>query len=86
MKFIYVYILLIFILFNRYNDLYRELQRDNIRDSVVRLILINEQHAAHYFTADYFDKIRLFQDNPKDRLVKKLSHRGQKINNYVFGR
>jgi hypothetical protein len=70
---------------NRYNDLYRELQHQEIRDSIVRFILINEQDAAQSFPGKFYDKIQLFQDNSKDRIVKKLRNKEQ-TNNYVFGR
>ncbi len=71
---------------NRYNDLYRELQGHDIRDSIVRLILINEKDAAQYFPGNYYDKLRLFQDNSKDRIIKKLRNTEKTTNNYVFGR
>ena len=76
-----------FFLLLRYNDLYRELARHDIRDSVVRLILVNVQAAAiHFPSQGYMDKIRLFQDNRKDQLIKKLDQYGQQMNNLVFGR
>ena len=71
---------------NRYNDLYRELAKNDIRDSVVSLILVNEQDAAQHFPGNSYDKVRLFQDNSKDRLIKKLRNHGQSMNNIVFGR
>ncbi|CAF0758734.1 unnamed protein product [Adineta ricciae] len=72
---------------NRFLDLYRELERQHIRDSVVRLMLINEQDAAQYFSGNKFGKIQLFQDNPQDRLVQRLHRQhGETLNNYVFGR
>ncbi|CAF3659097.1 unnamed protein product [Adineta steineri] len=71
---------------NRYNDLYRELERYNIRDSVVRIALINEQNAEQNFVGDSYDKIPLYQDNSRDHLVRRLSDHKQTINNYVFGR
>jgi hypothetical protein len=70
----------------RYSDLYRELARHDIRDTVVRLILVNEQTAASHFANQNSDKIRLFQDNSKDQLVSKLGQYGQQMNNLVFGR
>lgn len=70
----------------RYNDLYRELDHHNIRDSHVRFILINEKDAAQAVPANYYDKIRLYQDNSKDRIIKKLQKKGPTINNFVFGR
>jgi len=70
----------------RYNDLYRQLQLYDIRDSIVRLILINEKDAEKNFPGNYYDKIRLFQDNSKDGLIKKLRNNDQTTNNYVFGR
>ena len=74
-------------LFNRFLDLYRELERQHIRDSVVRLMLINEQDAAQYFSGNKFGKIQLFQDNPQDNLVQRLHHQHREtLNNYVFGR
>ncbi|UJR27387.1 hypothetical protein I4U23_008677 [Adineta vaga] len=71
---------------NRFLDLYRELERQHIRDSVVRLILINEQDAAEHFGGNKFGNIKLFQDNPQDRIVKRLHQNGHTLNNYVFGR
>ncbi|CAF0808827.1 unnamed protein product [Rotaria sordida] len=71
---------------NRYNDLYRELERSGIRDSVVRVILVNEADAARHITGNYYDKIRIYQDNSKDHLIKKLRNHGQTIDNFVFGR
>ena len=52
----------------------------------MRLILINEQHAAQYLPGTYYGKIRLFQDNYRDRLIEKLGHYGERLNNLVFGR
>jgi hypothetical protein len=69
---------------NRYNDLYRELQRQDIHDPIVNVILINEKDAA--IPGNYYDKVRLFQDNSKDRIVKKLLANEPTTNNYVFGR
>jgi hypothetical protein len=71
---------------NRYNDIYRELASHDIRDSVVSLILINEQNAAQHFPGKYYDKVLIFQDNPKDQLIKKLRNYGKSSNNIVFGR
>lgn len=71
---------------NRYNDLYRELERENIRDSTVRLILINELDGISALPGRYFGKVRIFQDNAKDRLVKKLRNQRQSSNNFLFGR
>jgi hypothetical protein len=70
----------------RYNDLYRDLEYQQIRDPDVRLILINEQHAAQYLPGNYYGKIRLFQDSYRDRLIEKLGHYGERLNNLVFGR
>lgn len=70
----------------RFNDLYRELDRHRIRDSLVRLVLINEQEGTKYFNNAHVDKIRLFHDNPKDKLVKKLENYGKTMNTLVFGR
>lgn len=70
----------------RYNDLYRELEHNNIRDPDVRLILINEQQATQYLPGSFYGKIRLFQDNYKDRAIEKLGYYGQRLNNLVFGR
>lgn len=67
-------------------ELYRELDRHDIRESVVRLILINEQKAAAHFMNQNFGKIRLFQDNSKDQLIKKLGQNGKTMTNLVFGR
>ena len=76
-----------FFLLTRYNDLYRELARHDIRESVVRLVLVNAQEAAvHYPTQGHLDKIRVFQDSPKDQLIKKLGQYGRPMNNLVFGR
>jgi hypothetical protein len=71
---------------NRYNDLYRDLERRNIGESVVRLVLINEQEAARALTNNYYNQIEIFQDTPKDRLIQKLGQNGQRMNNLVFGR
>jgi len=71
---------------NRFNDLYRELQRHDIHESVISLFLINEQNGTAYFPGSYYGKIRVFQDNPKDRLIKKLRNNRETANNYVFGR
>ncbi|CAF3323128.1 unnamed protein product [Rotaria socialis] len=71
---------------NRYNDLYRELQNSGIRDTTVRLILVNEQDAANYLPGKYYDKIRLFQDNAKDGLIKKLRNHEHSADNFIFGR
>ncbi|CAF3895775.1 unnamed protein product [Rotaria sp. Silwood2] len=71
---------------NRFNDLYRELERGGIRDLVVRIILVNEANAAHQLSGNYYDQIRVFQDNSKDRLIKKLRNHGQAIDTFVFGR
>jgi hypothetical protein len=70
----------------RYNDLYRELERDDIRDSIVRFILINENDAAENFPGDSFGNIRVYQDNSRDRIIKKLRTNRQTLNNLVFGR
>ncbi|CAF1480296.1 unnamed protein product [Rotaria magnacalcarata] len=71
---------------NRYNDLYRELQNSGIRDTTVRLILVNEQDAANHLPGKYYDKIRLFQDNAKDGLIKKLRNHEHSADNFIFGR
>ncbi|CAF0824757.1 unnamed protein product [Rotaria sp. Silwood1] len=71
---------------NRFNDLYRELQRDGLRDSIVRIILVNEADAANQLSGNYYDQIRVFQDNSKDHLIKKLRNHGQTLDNFVFGR
>jgi hypothetical protein len=70
----------------RYNDLYRQLQHHDIRDSIVRIILINEKEGEKKFPGSHYDKVRLFQDNSKDRLIKKLRDNELTTNNYVFGR
>lgn len=77
-----------FLLLNRYHDLYYELGRQGVAESLVRLILINEEQAANNYpaNANANNSIRLVQDNSNDRLVKKLSLRGPTMNNYVFGR
>ena len=66
--------------------MYRDLEYQNIREPDVRLILINEEHAAHYLPGIQYGKIRLFQDNYKDRLIEKLGYHGQRLNNLIFGR
>jgi len=71
---------------NRYNDLYRDLTYHNIREPDVRLILVNEQQAVNYLPGTYYGKIRLFQDNYKDRAIEKLGYHGQRLNNLIFGR
>ena len=71
---------------NRFNDLHRELERNNIRDSIVRFVLINEQSGIKNYPGKFYDKVRLFQDNSKDHIVKKLRNQEQNINNFVFGR
>jgi hypothetical protein len=53
---------------------------------VAHLFLINEQLAARDYPGDIYDQIRLFQDNPTDRLGKKLRSREHSLTNYVFGR
>ena len=73
-------------LLNRYNDLYRDLENQGIRDLLVRLILVNENDAAGYLPGEYYDKVRLFQDNSKANIVKKLRNNKPTANNYVFGR
>ncbi len=85
MKFINKCILSFFLL-NRYNDLSRELESNNIRNSIVQFILINERQAAKDLFGNSYDKVRLVQDNAKDRLVKKLTGHRHAISNYVFGR
>ena len=72
--------------FDRYNDLYRELQRHDIREGVARIILINEKDAARHFSEKYYDKIRFYQDNSRDRIIKKLRSEQPTGNNFVFGR
>ncbi|CAF2146006.1 unnamed protein product [Rotaria magnacalcarata] len=44
------------------------------------------QHAAEFLPGSFYGKIRLFQDNAKDRFVEKLGHHGQRLNNLIFGR
>ena len=51
----------------------------------MRLLLINEQNGIQAYPGDVYDQIRFFQDNPKDRLGKKLRSYGN-MTNYVFGR
>jgi len=48
--------------------------------------LINEEQAAHYLPGNFYGKVRIFQDNHKDRAVEKLGYYGQRLNNLVFGR
>lgn len=82
----FVLILLFFLLNSRYNDLYRDLEYNNIRDPDVRLALVNEVDAVKYLPGPSYGKIRLFQDNFKDLAVEKLGYYGQRLNNLVFGR
>jgi len=71
----------------RYNDLRRELQNHDIHDdSIVSFILINENDAAEYLPGNYYDKVRLFTDNSRDHIIKKLRNNKQTLNNFVFGR
>lgn len=70
----------------RYNDLHRDLEFHNIREPEVRLILVNEQQAAQYLPGMNYGKIRLFQDNYRDRAIEKLGYYGQRLNNLIFGR
>ncbi|CAF1356243.1 unnamed protein product [Adineta steineri] len=70
----------------RYNDLYRDLEYQNIRDPDVRLILVNEPQAAQYLPGNFYGKIRLFQDNYNDRGIEKLGYHGQRLNNLIIGR
>jgi hypothetical protein len=70
----------------RYNDLRRELQNHDIHDSIISFILINENDAAKYLPGNYYDKIRLFTDNSRDLIIKKLRNNKQTVNNFVFGR
>jgi len=77
---------LFYFILNRYNDLYRDLEYNNIRDPDVRLILVNEEQAAKFLPGTYYGKIRLFQDNYNDRVIDKLGYHGQRLNNLIFGR
>ncbi|CAF5050011.1 unnamed protein product, partial [Rotaria magnacalcarata] len=70
----------------KYNDLYRDLAYHKIHDIDVRLVIVNEEHAAEFLPGSFYGKIRLFQDNAKDRFVEKLGHHGQRLNNLIFGR
>jgi len=70
----------------RYNDLYRDLEYNNIRDPEVRLILVNEPEAVEFLPGIFYGKIRIFQDNYKDRFLDKLGYHGQRLNNLVFGK
>jgi hypothetical protein len=72
--------------FDRYNDLYRDLHSRHMSESDVRLILINEQQAEQYLPGTYYGKIRLYQDNWRDRVIDKLGHHGQRLNNLIFNR
>jgi hypothetical protein len=71
---------------NRFNDLYRELDRLHIRDSVVRLFLINERSAAHLYNGPKYGKVGVLQDNLREDVVSKLRYHGATVDNYVFGR
>ena len=66
--------------------MHRDLAYQNIRDPDVRLVLINEESASQYLPGSYYGKVRVFQDNPKDRALEKLGYYGQRLNNLVFGR
>ena len=70
----------------RYNDLFRDLAYNNIREPEVRLVLVNEEQAAKYFPGTHYGKVRIFQDNSKDRAIETLGYYGQRLNNLVFGR
>lgn len=50
------------------------------------MILINEQSAINYLPGTYYGKVRIFQDNYKDRAIEKLGYYGQRLNNLIFGR
>ena len=71
---------------DRYNDLYRDLNYHRIGESDVQLTLINEAHAEQYLPGSYYGKIRLYQDNWKDRVIDKLGHHGERLNNLIFDR
>lgn len=66
--------------------MHRDLAQQNIRDPDVRIVLVNEEHASQYLPGPYYGKVRVFQDNPKDRALEKLGYYGQRLNNLVFGR
>ena len=72
------------LLWHRFNDLYRELEYNRLREADVRLVLVNEETAAQYLPGLFYGKIRVFQDSWKDRLVERLGNDGQRLNNLVF--
>lgn len=71
---------------NRYNDILRELRRKEIYDSVVQFVLVNDKDAQQYYPGKTYDKVEVYQDNSKDRIIKKLREKHQTRNNFVFGR
>jgi len=71
---------------NRYNDILRKLQREDIYDPVVQFVLVNDKDGEQYFPGKKYGKVEVYQDNSKDRIIKKLREKNLSRNNFVFGR
>jgi hypothetical protein len=69
---------------HRFNDLYRALEHSHVREADVRLVLVNEETAVRYLPGNFYGKVRLFQDSWKDRLIERLGHNGERLNNLIF--